>query len=300
LIAEDERNLASLVSELGLGAVWADDFHHQCRVTVTGERHGYYGAFEPGVAGIAKAINQGWLYTGQEYPISGNPRGTPADHLAAHDLVYAIQNHDQIGNRAFGDRLTASVSLEAYRGLSLLLLFLPMTPLLFMGQEWAATTPFLYFTDHDAELGRLVSEGRRRFFRGAPEFTDPKVRETIPDPQDEATFLRSRLNWTERALGKHHDVLELYRTALSLRRTDPVLRESGREGLSALAAGEVLLVRRAMGNQRRLLLVNFGRAALPLASLASQLEFGDARPVLRSADGPPDVLAPSQAILLVG
>ena len=122
-------------------------------------------------------------------------------------FINFLQNHDQIGNRAFGERLTANVSIEAYRALSLLLLFLPMTPLLFMGQEWAASTPFLYFTDHDPELGRLVSEGRRREFAGFPEFSDPSARERIPDPQAEATFAASRLNWHEREQGEHRAVM---------------------------------------------------------------------------------------------
>lgn len=300
LFAEDERNLAELVTEFGLFAVWADDFHHQSRVTLTGERHGYYGAFEPGAAGLAHAITRGWLYEGQPYPTTGKPRGTPATALSAHQLVYCIQNHDQIGNRAFGDRLTASVSVEAYRAVSLLLLFLPMTPLLFMGQEWAAESPFLYFTDHDAELGRLVSEGRRREFAGFPEFADPVQRERIPDPQDEATFLRSKLDWRERERDEQREVLELYRAALRMRREDPVLRDSRREGLSAWALDDVLVVRRTLGPQCRVLLVNFGRSDVRLEALTREIELHDARPLLCSTQGAAGSLAPSQAILLAG
>jgi maltooligosyltrehalose trehalohydrolase len=298
VIAEDERNLSELVTEIGLDAVWADDFHHQGRVTLTREQHGYYGAFEPGAAGIARAIARGWIYEGQHHPAKGEPRGTKADALCAEQLVYCIQNHDQIGNRAFGDRLSASVGIDAYRALSLLLLFLPMTPLLFMGQEWAATTPFLYFTDHDPELGRLVSEGRRREFAASPELQDPEKREQIPDPQAEETFLRSRLNWLERDVGEHRGVLELYREALLLRRTDPVLRDSGRESLSAEAVGDVLVVQRALGNECRVLLVNFGADEVRLETLVARLRLREVRPLLHSVPGPSGALAKSQAIVL--
>jgi maltooligosyltrehalose trehalohydrolase len=162
VIAEDERNSSALVADSGLDALWADDFHHQVRVTLGGERTGYYAAFERSARGVADVINRGWLYTGQVSPVTGEPRGSSAERLPAEALVYCIQNHDQIGNRAFGDRLDDVTGQEAFRAASLLLLFLPMTPLLFMGQEWAASTPFLYFTDHDAELGALIREGWRR------------------------------------------------------------------------------------------------------------------------------------------
>lgn len=297
VVAEDERNEAELVTTLGLDGVWADDFHHQVRVTLTHERDGYYAAYDPSVAGIARAIEQGWLYVGQKNPLSGAPRGTPATGLRAEQLIYCLQNHDQVGNRALGDRLSASISPEAYRAVSLLLLFLPMTPMLFMGQEWGAKTPFAYFTDHDAELGKLVSEGRRREFAGFSHFKDEGSRAKIPDPQALTTFESSRLDWTERATEESHRTLTLYTQALELRRSDPVLSGSGREGLSARALVDVLWVERRLGAERRVLLVNFGRAEQRLSEL--QGELGETRRLLQSDPAPHDDVLPAESAVLL-
>ncbi|MEP7384589.1 MAG: hypothetical protein ABI910_23145, partial [Gemmatimonadota bacterium] len=119
-------------------------------------RDGYYPDYTPGAESIARCIQRGWLYEGEVVRRTGAPRGRPADGLAAECFVYCIQNHDQVGNRALGARLNHDVAVDAYCLATALLLFLPMTPLLFMGQEWAASTPFQFFTDHDAELGALV------------------------------------------------------------------------------------------------------------------------------------------------
>jgi len=237
LIAEDERNDPADVTELGLDAVWADDFHHQVRVTLTREHDGYYAAYHPGTAELARALRQGWLYEGQVYPPSGHPRGRPAGSLPAEAFVYCLQNHDQVGNRAHGDRLSHAVDPDAYRAASTLLLFAPMTPLLFMGQEWAASSPFQFFTDHEPDLGAKIVEGRREEFKRFQAFTDPAVRARIPEPQAEETFARSRLRWEERQQGEHGRVLALYHALLALRREDPVLRQADRP--------------RAGGNRRR-------------------------------------------------
>jgi maltooligosyltrehalose trehalohydrolase len=279
IIAEDERNDPALVAEHGLDAIWADDFHHQVRVTLTEEKDGYYAAYRPGVSELARTIDRGWLYEGQVYGPTGRSRGTPAGSLAASAFVYCIQNHDQVGNRALGERLCATVSAEQYRAVSTLLLFLPMTPLLFMGQEWAASSPFLYFTDHDEDLGRLVREGRRREFEGFDAFRDPAARERIPDPQAEATFAASKLHWEERLVGEHARALALYRAALALRASDPVLTTSGREGLRAEAAGDVLVVRRTSPAGERVLLVNFSAEPVEIATLPIAPGL---RPLLRS------------------
>lgn len=299
IIAEDERNLAALVTEQGLDALWADDFHHQLRVTLTGEKHGYFGAYRPGAAGVAEAIERGWLYTGQLNPVQDAPRGTSAAHLPAEAFVYCIQNHDQVGNRAFGDRLNASLGREAYLSASLLLLFLPMTPLLFMGQEWGASTPFLYFTDHEPELGQQVSNGRRREFAAFPDFASAEARARIPDPQAETTFLHSKLRWTERELPGHAAVLNLYRDALRLRRTDSVLRDSTRSGLATDTWGEVLAVHRTLGSERRSLVVNFGQNAQDLRELAELCALSSWSCSLQTADTAPRLL-PGAAALLAG
>ncbi len=295
LIAEDERNEADLVRGVGLDAVWADDFHHALHVTLTGEHDGYFAAFEPGVAGVAQAIQQGWIYQGQHCAALGGPRGTPADGLPASAFVYCIQNHDQVGNRALGERLTELVSVDVYCMASGLLLFLPMTPLLFMGQEWAASTPFLYFTDHEPELGALVSAGRREEFKRFRAFSDPAVRARIPDPQAPETFARSRLRWDERKEGYHARVLGLYRSLLALRRSDPVLRDPARERLTADTVGSVLRVRRWKGDATRTLLANFSDTPVALGPLAHD------RPRVLFTSGEPGsegVVAPWTAVIV--
>jgi maltooligosyltrehalose trehalohydrolase len=266
LIAEDDRNEPALITSTGLDAVWADDFHHQLHVTLTGERDGYYAAYEPSVADLARVIERGFLYEGQPFAPSGKPRGKPANMLAAQAFVYCIQNHDQIGNRAFGDRLGQTLPSDAYALASAVLLFLPMTPLLFMGQEWAAATPFQFFTDHDAELGAQVVRGRREEFKSFHAFSDEAARAGIPDPQAEATFRASKLDWREREQPEHAEMLALYRALIALRRDDQVLKHSGREGLCARAQADLLVVTRRYLTEERILVANFAREPRELSA----------------------------------
>lgn len=269
LIAEDERNEPALVLHHDLDAIWADDFHHAVRVNLTGEQDGYYAAYSPSVESIAETIARGWFFDGRVYPPTGRPRGGPTADLEYPHFVYAIQNHDQVGNRAFGTRLNHEVSLDAYCAASMVLLFLPMTALLFMGQEWAASSPFLYFTDHDAELGALVSQGRREEFKRFAAFADPCARERIPDPQALSTFEQSRLEWSERTEPEHARVLELYRRLLHLRNNDPVLSvAAARSELEATARGSALIVRRRGKAGERLLIANFGEEPVSVEALS--------------------------------
>lgn len=298
LVAEDERNEPALITQSGLDALWADDFHHQVHATASGERDGYYAAYEPGAAGVARCIRDGWLYQGEYSPATKAPRGAPAGGLDAAHFVYCLQNHDQIGNRALGERLHHLVSADAYLAASLLLLSLPMTPLLFMGQEWAVSSPFLYFTDHHAELGRAVSDGRRAEFAHFGAFGSGTREIEVPDPQAESTFTRSRLDWRERSAPEHARVLALYRAALELRRNDPVLSDPSRERLRADAHGAVLAVRRWSARGVRLILVNFGDEPAALASVPSFRELRAPKPLLSSqsmADS--SVLPPRSAAL---
>ena len=290
LIAEDERNEPALVREMGLRAVWADDLHHQVRALLTKERDGYYAAYEPTVRALARCIERGWTYEGQVYPPSGAPRGKPAAALRKGELVYCIQNHDQVGNRAMGTRLHHDAPLDAYAAASMLLLFLPSIPLLFMGQEWAASSPFLYFSDHEAELGARVSQGRRDEFKHFAAFCDPAVRERIPDPQREDTFLRSKLVWTERERGHHATVLALYKAMIALRRDDAVLSDPA-STLSARCDGSVLEVTRTSPRGVRRLMVNFGDAPVSL---------GPGVALLSSKDSGGGVLPPAGAVVLTG
>lgn len=304
LFAEDDRNEPALVAELGLDAQWADDFHHTVRVTLTGEQDGYYAAYPPGAASIAETIRGGWFYRGQPFPTHPDrkPRGKPAAALPAEAFVYCIQNHDQIGNRALGERLCSSAPLAAYQLASAILLFLPMTPLLFMGQEWAASSPFQFFTDHDAELGPHISKGRREEFKGFAAFADPRLLDQIPDPQAAETFTRSRLRWAERELEPHRSTLALYTELLRLRRTDPVLRAAGRANLAVEVHAEVLVIRRWLGSEERVLLANFALAPVPLAKLVGAVDapLHALRPLLRTgaAAEAADTLAGYEALLL--
>ncbi len=223
VIAEDARNLAAIVHRrdrggMGLDGVWSDDFHHQVRVAVAGDRDGYFADFDGTAEAIAATARQGWYYVGQPAPFFGGPRGSDPGGISPGRFVFFLQNHDQVGNRAAGDRLHHRIDLATWRALSVLLLLLPETPLLFMGQEWAASTPFQFFTDHNPELGRAVTEGRRREFSRFQAFADPAARGAIPDPQSRDTFRASRLDWGEREHGSHAGVVRLYRRLLALRR----------------------------------------------------------------------------------
>jgi maltooligosyltrehalose trehalohydrolase len=260
LIAEDERNERRVLlpppEGCGLDGVWADDLHHQLRRHTAGDHEAYFSDYSGSMEDIVATLRRGWFYEGQVSKNHEKPRGTPAEGLPPRGFVHCIQNHDQVGNRAFGDRLTESVGLDVYRALSALLLLSPYTPLLWMGQEWAATTPFQYFTDHPEELGRLVTEGRRKEFGRFSAFADPAVRERIPDPQAPSTFQNSRLRWDEAERPPHGGVRALYRELIALRRTHPALRRRDRGSFSAAPLGEHgLALRRAAGDDQALLLV---------------------------------------------
>jgi len=251
VIAEDVRNLAPMVRPesdggYGLDACWSDDFHHQVRRALAGDADGYFQDFSGSAADIAATARRGWFYAGQHAAYFGAPRGTNPAGLPARRFVFFLQNHDQVGNRALGDRLHHGLTPAVYRAASVLLLVLPQTPLLFMGQEWAATSLFLFFTDHNAELGAAVRQGRREEFARFAAFQEPAARERIPDPQALTTFTASRPDWTEREREPHRGVLALYRALLALRRTDAALRaDPGMAEAEVIAwSPEVLLVRR--------------------------------------------------------
>ena len=266
LIAEDERNERRVVlppddGGLGLDAVWADDLHHELRRLAAGDAEGYFASYRGTIEDVVTTLRKGWIFEGQVAGHHGAPRGTPAEGLPPRAFVHCLQNHDQTGNRPMGDRLTETVPLPVYHALSALLLVSPYTPMLWMGQEWAASSPFQYFTDHPEALGTLVTEGRREEFKSFSAFSDPDQRERIPDPQAEETFLRSKLRWRERERDPHRGTLALYRELLQLRNREPALQPTGRDGFAASVAGErALLLRRTAGRDTLLALVNLGDA----------------------------------------
>jgi maltooligosyltrehalose trehalohydrolase len=265
-VAEDHRNLAQLVQPAdrggwGLDGVWADDLHHQVRVHVAHDNEGYYEDFTGAMEELAATIRQGWFFTGQRSKHMKQSRGTDPKPLALRQFVVCIQNHDQIGNRAEGHRLSHDVDLPTYRAASALLLAVPETPLLFMGQEWAATSPFLFFTDHSEELGRKVTEGRREEFASFAAFADPARRARIPDPQAESTFEQSRVSWDELEASDHASTLRLYQRLLGLRATSAPLRNAARNAFDARALDdETLLIERREGTERVWIVVRLGGA----------------------------------------
>ncbi|MFO0676497.1 MAG: malto-oligosyltrehalose trehalohydrolase [Polyangiaceae bacterium] len=289
LHAEDDRNDPDTVLRLGFDASWTDDFHHQVHASFTHERDGYYGSYEPTAAGVRDVVLGGWLYAGRFCPHTGDVRGKPAGDLPAHAFVNYVQNHDQVGNRAFGDRLSRSATPEALKAATMLLAFLPMTPLLFMGQEWDASTPFLFFSDHETALGDSIREGRRREFGKFVAFADPAARARIPDPQDAATFAASRLDWSELSREPHASTLTWTRELLALRRNDDVLRHASRGSMEARTDGDVLFVTRRHAGRSRVLLVNFGDAVSRISGLAGTVVFAsteEARTLARTSSLP--------------
>jgi maltooligosyltrehalose trehalohydrolase len=219
LFAEDQRNINHMIlprekGGMGLDGIWTDDFHHQVRNLTAGDRDGYFASFEGTTADhLAKTVRQGWFFDGVYDPVTQEVRGSDASVIDPSQCVIFIQNHDQVGNRPLGNRLTADIPLPLYRAVSALLLFAPELPLLFMGQEWAATTPFLFFTDHNEELGKLVSAGRKAEFGHFEGFKGE-----VPDPQDPDTFYQSRLDWSELEIPIHAATLQLYRDLIRIRR----------------------------------------------------------------------------------
>ena len=219
LVAEDHRNLNTVLapaeeSGYGIDAVWNDDFHHQVRRLLAGDADGYFMDFTDSTRELAAILRSGWLYTGQHARYFGGRRGTDPTRIPLTRFVQFIQNHDQVGNRPTGDRITAAVPLASFRAATALLLFAPQLPSIFMGQEWAAETPFRYFTDHGPELGRLVTEGRKREFQRFAGFAAE-----VPDPQDPSTFRISRLDWNEAQREPHAGISRLYQDFLRHRRT---------------------------------------------------------------------------------
>jgi maltooligosyltrehalose trehalohydrolase len=237
LIAESDLNDPRLVRarELGgygLSAQWSDDFHHALHTVLTGERAGYYADFGS-IPDLAKALRQAWVYDGRYSNFRGRRHGRSPAGLSGHHFLGYTQTHDQIGNRAKGDRSAHLMSTGRLKIAAALILTSPFVPMLFQGEEWGASTPFLYFTGHeDPDLARAVSAGRKREF--AAFGWDP---EEIPDPQGLETFEHSKLDWGELSRETHRGILEWHRELIRLRATMPEVRD-GRMDLSDIAFDE--------------------------------------------------------------
>ncbi len=225
LIAESDLNDPRLITPreaqgYGLDAQWSDDFHHSIVALLTGDRSGYYADFGD-FADLGKALTQAFVFDGQYSPYRDRAHGRPVNGLPGWRFLGYSQNHDQIGNRAKGERLEHLTDVARAKIAAALTLTAPFLPMLFQGEEWAASTPFQYFTDHeDEELAILVSEGRKKEFAAfgwAPE--------DIPDPQEKSTFGNSKLKWDELIEEKHADMLSWYKALVALRKAHPELSD---------------------------------------------------------------------------
>jgi len=258
-IAESDLNDPRVImskSELGLGfdSQWADDYHHSLHTLLTGEQDGYYEGFPPRVSNLAKIMEAGFLYVGQHSTYRGRKYGAKPATRDGAKFVVSIQNHDQVGNRMQGERLTELVTPEKARLAAAAVILSPFIPMLFMGEEYGEKRPFQYFTSHsDADLIEAVRKGRRE------EFDDFTWAGQPPDPHDEQTFLRSQLDWASMQREEHASMRMFYKDLLTLRRKSPSLRILDLDALSTDADDErqVLLIRRFTDVDQVLIAFNF-------------------------------------------
>jgi maltooligosyltrehalose trehalohydrolase len=262
VIAEDEPQDSRLVRPVGDGgfgmdALWNDDWHHSATVAATGRDEAYYTDYRGSASEFVAAAKFGFLYQGQWYKWQQQGRGTPSRDLPPSKFVHYLQNHDQVANSFRGQRLQELTSPRELRALTALLLLGPQTPMLFQGQEFAASSPFLFFADHKPELMKLVRDGRAEFLGQFASLKSPHISALFADPGDPATFARCKLDHGERV--RHGPILALHRDLLALRRDDAVLShpdEATIEG--AVLARAAFVLRMGRGRDERLLLVNLG------------------------------------------
>ena len=290
VIAEDERNDARIITPAqpddpprgagrpagstgsgraepggwGVDGMWSDDFHHTVRVALTHQRQAHFASYTGTIDEWVTALRDGWLYQGQWFRSWNRERGTPAAHLPPERLVLCISNHDQVGNRPLGDRLSDVVSPAAYRAVSMLLCLVPHTPLLFMGQEWAARTPFPFFTDQPGDVGRNLAHHRLAEFRERGAVYPPDVLARMPDPQAERTFRSAKLDWREREQASHRGVLALYRESLRLRAAHPIFQSPPKSCWSVEKLRDAALALRWQGEGAEWLMIT---SIVPAASL---------------------------------
>jgi maltooligosyltrehalose trehalohydrolase len=265
LVAENEPQHTQLVRPpecggYGLDALWNDDFHHSAMVALSGRREAYYTDYLGTPQEFISALKWGYLYQGQRYMWQHKRRGTPSLDLPPAVFVTFLQNHDQIANSGRGLRAHLLTSPGRYKALTALLLLGPGTPMLFQGQEFAASSPFFFFADFTGELARLTRQGRVAFLSQFPSLAQPEMHVRLSDPTDPETFACSKLDWSER---QHHaDMYALHRDLLQLRRTDPVFRSQRRGGMDGAVLEAEAFVLRFFGvhGDDRLLVVNLGPA----------------------------------------
>ncbi|WP_137156762.1 malto-oligosyltrehalose trehalohydrolase [Rhizobium sp. FKL33] len=269
LVVENEHNDPSMLERTAdsaprtYTAQWNDDIHHALHVAATGETIGYYADYQALPEGLGRSLTEGFIYQGQEMPYHGGSRGGVSTHLPAQAFIAFIQNHDQIGNRAFGDRLAAIVEPDRLRAIAAIYLLSPQVPMLFMGEEWASTRPFPYFCDFDEDLNRKVRKGRAKEMVRLPGF-EPEHADEIPDPTSEETFLSAKLDWEECTDDLAGNWLDFHKSLLALRRDRiiPLLRQPCRTA-SYNNEGSRLDVVWTYGDARLALSANLGALAVP-------------------------------------
>ncbi len=263
VVAENETQSAMLVRSIqqggyGLDALWNDDFHHAAMVALTGHADAYYSDFRGSPQELISAVKWGFLYQGQHSGWQGKPRGSPSFDLTPEQFVNYLQNHDQVANSLLGLRAHQTTSPGRMRALTALLLLGPATAMLFQGQEFGASSPFLFFADHEPELSRRVAEGRKTFLRQFSAIDNDESVSYLVPPHSIDNFTRSKLDFSERK--KNAAVYELHRDLLRLRREDPVFSRPQRGGVDgALLAAEAFVLR-FFGNDEgdRLVIINLG------------------------------------------
>jgi maltooligosyltrehalose trehalohydrolase len=266
VIGENETQLARLVRPreeggYGLDALWNDDFHHSAVVAATGRAEAYYSGYRGTPQELVSAVKYGFLYQGEWYRWQKHGRGTAALDLPPVRFVAFTQNHDQVANSYCGERLHTETSPGRHRALTALLLLAPQTPMLFQGQEFMASSPFMFFADHQPELAELVRSGRAKFLSQFPSIATPEATEGLPDPADASVFVRCKLDWSERE--RNERAVALHRDLLRLRRSEAALRSQAPRGVDGAVLSESAFVIRFFGGGRddRLLLVNLGPCA---------------------------------------
>lgn len=281
LIAENEPQHAEHLQPperggFGLDAMWNDDFHHAAKVALSGSRDGYFNDYTGRAQEFISCVRRGFLYQGQWYQWQKQPRGTPLRGLPPSSCVIFLQNHDQVGNTFLGDRIHVTTAPARYRALMALTLLAPQTPMLFMGQEFAASTRFMFFADHKPDLSTLVHRGRREFVKQFRAYADAAVQALIADPGAEATFAHSKLDWSE--AGDHAHALLFHRELLHLRAQDPVISRQDVSIIDGATLSEHAFVLRWFDDEHgdRLLVLNLDRelsltpASEPLLAPPSQ------------------------------
>jgi maltooligosyltrehalose trehalohydrolase len=264
VVAENEPQDPNLVRSLdrggfGLDAVWNDDYHHSAMVAMTGRSEAYYTDYRGAPQEFLSAIKHGYLYQGQWYSWQEKPRGRPGLDVAPAAFVTFTQNHDQVANSGRGLRAYQLTSPGRYRAIHALTLLAPGTPMLFQGQEFAASAPFLYFADHPPDLAKLVQAGRAEFLAQFRSLTDPKMLSVFAPPQAVETFERCKLDFAERE--RNAAAYQLTKDLLRLRREDPAFRAQARRGVDGAVLGDQAFVLRYFqaDGMDRLLVVNLGR-----------------------------------------